>query len=382
MNNIIKIFKKEIRETFRDKKSLMMMLLVPLLIPLVVIGMSALFDFETTEQADNAKKMAFAYDLSDVEKDIADKLDLDLLIGTPRELNEKLKNGEIDYYIYRLDNRFIINRKQSTSSSYLAESFFESYKAYLQANYLAENNIDPMEVLNIVTTEENIIDDGEEESNFFVDYMVQYSFIFIIMAITISTTYPATDATAGERERGTLETLLTFPVKARDVIIGKYLSISVTSILTGLISLTLAIISLVIAGNNFEIYSDANLMLSVSSIIIAVISIMLYSFMISGLCIAIASKSKTFKEAQSALTPVQFISFFPSFIVFLVGVKNSVLLSLIPFLNITLVFGDSVEGNLNIMSVLGMIISSIVIIAILIVVIIKQYKSEKVLFAK
>ena len=44
------------------------------------------------------------------------------------------------------------------------------------------------------------------------------AFVFIIMAITVSATYPATDTTAGERERGTLETLLTFPIKSRDII--------------------------------------------------------------------------------------------------------------------------------------------------------------------
>ena len=61
----------------------------------------------------------------------------------------------------------------------------------------------------------------ETGKNFFANYIKNYAFLFIIMAITLSSTYPATDTTAGERERGTLETLLTFPIKSKDIIIGK-----------------------------------------------------------------------------------------------------------------------------------------------------------------
>lgn len=386
MNSIFKIFKKEIRETFRDKKSLMMMLVVPLFIPLIVIGLSALFDYQTSENVSEIKKFSFAYELSDVEKSILDELEVEVISGTEEELMEKLENDEINFFISKSNdkdpNKFIINHKKNTSANYLVENFIESYKTYVQSNYLASNGVDPVPFLNIVSSEENVIDEGEEEINPMVDYMVQYSFIFIIMAITISATYPATDATAGERERGTLETLLTFPVKSRDIILGKYLNITVSSIVTGILSLILAIISLAIAGNSFSIYEDTTLMLSLQSLIIAVIAIILYSLMISGLCIAIASKSKTFKEAQSALTPIQFISFFPSFIAFLLEVNNSFILSLIPFLNITLLFGDSVSGNLSIINVIGVVLSSILITAILLSVIIKQYKSEKVLFAR
>ena len=62
-------------------------------------------------------------------------------------------------------------------------------------------------------------------------YIKNYAFLFIIMAITVSATYPATDTTAGERERGTLETLLTFPIKSKDIILGKFLGVTVSSVI-------------------------------------------------------------------------------------------------------------------------------------------------------
>ena len=76
-------------------------------------------------------------------------------------------------------------------------------------------------------------------------------------------------------------------------------------------------------------------MYSFASIVFALVIIIAYSFFISGLCIAIASTSKTFKEAQSALTPLTFISLFPGMIAFMIGITTTPILSIVPFLNYT-----------------------------------------------
>ncbi len=232
-------------------------------------------------------------------------------------------------------------------------------------------------VISIITVDKDI----KEVENFYANYIINYAFLFIIMAITVSATYPATDATAGEKERGTLETLLTFPIRSKDIIIGKFLSVSLSSIITGAVSLLLTIISLMIAGNMFKIYDGINLMLPIESIVFATLVIIAYSFLISGLCIAIASRSKSFKEAQSALTPLTFISFFPGMIAFMIKIESSTLLSLVPFLNFTLLFTDITAGTINYLHILLMLISTIAIITIVLGIIIKQYKSEQVLFS-
>ena len=216
----------------------------------------------------------------------------------------------------------------------------------------------------------------------FVSYIKNYAFLFIIMAITVSATYPATDTTAGERERGTLETLLTFPIKSKDIIVGKYLAVTIASILTGIISLILAVISVAIAQNAFSIYEGLNIMFSPISIVLSVIIIIAYSFFISGLCISIASSSKTFKEAQSALTPLTFISLFPGMIAFMIGLTGTPLLSIIPFINYTVVFTDASAGNVDWINIALMLISTIIYIVIVLTYIIKQYKSENILFSK
>ena len=379
MSNLGNILKKELREMFRDKKSLAMMLIIPILIPALVIGMSALFEAQTNKPITEYNKIGFNYELSDIEKDIADNLDIEIISKDKKELESMYSNGEIDLYVTKEDTTYTINGEDNETSTYavaLMDSYFAAYKEAMQTNYLASNNINPSDVTDIITVNKDI----KETENFYGNYIVNYGFLFIIMAITISATYPATDTTAGEKERGTLETLLTFPIKSRDIIVGKFLSVSLSSIITGILSLILMLISLVYANGNFEIYKDTNLMLSTSSLIFAIFVIIAYSLLISGLCIAIASKSKTFKEAQSALTPLTFICFFPGMIAFMAGVNSSHLLSLVPFLNFTLLFQDIVVGNIDIINILLMSLSTIVIIALVLVIIIKQYKSENVLF--
>ena len=380
-NNLWNILKKELRELFRDRKSLAMMLIIPIFIPLLIIGMSALFDSQTNKDVDEYNKIGFAYEMSEVEKSIAEEMNIEIINGSEEELKSQYDNGEIDLYITKDGNKYIINSDASDTSTYstgLMESYYNAYKQYLQQTYLQENNISADEVLNIITVEENLI----EEDNFFANYIKNYAFLFIMMAITVSATYPATDTTAGERERGTLETLLTFPIKSKDIIVGKFLGVTVSSIITGIISLVLAIISLIVTKDMFSIYEGIDIMFTPITILFAVIVIIAYSFFISGLCIAIASTSKTFKEAQSALTPLTFISFFPGMIAFMIGITTTPILSIVPFLNFTLIFTDINNGTIDLVNILLMAISTIIYITIVFVYIIKQYKSEKVLFAK
>ena len=343
-NNLWNILKKELREMFRDKKSLSMMLVIPIFVPLIVLGMSALFEVQANKDIEEYNKIGFAYELSEEEKNIAKELNIEVTEGNENELKTKYENDEIDLYITKDGNKYILNGNDSEVTTYaktLMESYFNVYKEYLQSGYLQANNVNPNDVLNIISVEENIT----EEENMFVSYIRNYAFVFIIMAITVSATYPATDTTAGERERGTLETLLTFPIKSKDIIVGKFLAVTIASILTGIISLILAIISVAIAQNAFSIYEGLNIMFSPISILLSVIIIIAYSFFISGLCIAIASSSKTFKEAQSALTPLTFISLFPGMIAFMIGVIGTPLLSIIPFINYVVVFTDTLTGE-------------------------------------
>lgn len=381
MKNIINVLKKEKTETLRDKKSLAMMLVIPIFIPIILIGISALFNSEINKDVKEYNKIGFSYELTDIEKDILKKSKIDYQSGSIKKIKNLFNKKKINVYVTKKDNMYTIYSDGSQNSLYskeLASSYLETYKTYLQASYLESKSISSSDVLNIITVSEKEI----SESTFYRDFIINYAFMFIVMAITVSATYPSTDSTAGEKERGTLETLLTFPINSRDIIIGKFLSVSISSIITGVLSLLFALGALKISESTFEIFKNTSLTLSFSSIIVSILTIILYSFLISGLCISIASKCKTFKEAQSSLTPLTFISFFPGMIAFMMKIKSSAVLSLIPFINFSTIFSEVSSGKINYLNILLMILSTLIIIFVVLNIIIKQYKSEKVLFSK
>ena len=379
-NNTKNILKKELRRTFRDKKSLLMMLLVPIIIPAFIIGMAAFYNMMGDKNPEEYNKIGFVYELTEEEKAIANELKIDVINGTEDELKEMYKNKDIDLYITKENNTYTINTNNSTNAAYaetLASTYFEALKNNMQAQILTNNNINAVEFFTMVNVDRKVV----EEESMMGSMLKSYGFLFCIMAITIAASYPATDTTAGEKERGTLETLLTFPIKARDIIVGKFLCVSISSIITGILSFALSIVSLNIVQNSFEMFKGGGITYNVPTILCGIALIIAYGILISGISIAVASKSKTFKEAQSSLTLVMFLSFFPGMICSMISVKTTLGLALVPFLNTALIFNDATTGVFNITNIAAAFVSSIIYIAIVLCVIIKQYKSEKVLFS-
>ena len=383
MNNKIKyILKKEIREIFRDKKSLTMMLVTPILIPIIIIGFSSFFNMETENQTKEEASIGFTYELSREELEIANSYNIDVKIGTKKEIKELLKKEEISIYISKKDTIYQINYDENNQDIIaplaIAENYLNSYKTFLQNNYLIRNNVKSEKVLNIIQIEHHNI--GNKQENFFSNYMTSYAFLFIIMAITISATYPSTDTTAGEKERGTLETLLTFPISKKELILGKFISVALSSTITGILGYILALISLKYSEGAFEIYKGINLIPSFTTNLITIFIIICYSLLISSICITIASFSNSFKEAQSTLSPLTMITMFPGMLSLILDIKTNAFISVIPFINYMQIFTDVNKNHINILNIILMFVSTIILIIIMTYLMIRLYKQEKVLF--
>ena len=378
MHKILIVLKKELKETFRDKKSLIMMCIMPIIIPIFIIAMSYMFVSESSEVKD-FNKVGFNYDFVEKEKEIAKAHFIDPVVNKEEELINEFNEGTIKAYVIKENNNYIVHYKDNTSSSIayqLVMSYLDEYKLELQKEYLENHSIDPKEVMDIITVDE----ETTPEDSFLATYMTKITFIYIIMAITIASTYPATDATAGEKERGTLETLFTFPIKSKDIILGKYLSVATSSAITGLLSLILSEAALIYVDHKFEMIRNYNIVFNVGTMLFLVLVIILFSLLVSGITIAMASKSKNFKEAQSALAPLNVIVMLPGFYAFYAEMKTSILTSIIPLLNIHMIFNDVISGNINILHISLMVITTILFIILILSYIIKQYKSEKTLF--
>lgn len=379
MRNIKITIKKELRAIIRDRKSLFMMSLTPLFIPIFVILMSYIYDFMMSEE-EKIYTVGVNYNLSDIEIDIANQNCLDIIYyDSIDNMRNAFDDGKIISYIVKENSNYTIyNNSQSEDGSYAKmyiTNYLDNYNTYLGQLYLLNNNVEPGFVYN------NISYDLIELSgdSMMARQVINMAIVFTIMAMTLTAIYAATDLTAGEKERGTLETLLTYPIKSSELILGKYFSIVISSAITLIISIILCIGSLVFVKYNFAILESVTLNLNMDTILLMFVILFTYSFFISGLCITIASKSKSFKEAQSSLTPVSLIICVPMFLEML-DVKLGGYLSFVPLLNHNFILNDIFSGNINIYNIMIVIISSIVYSLVLMCIIIKQYRSEKVLF--
>ena len=106
MNKTFIILKKELKETFRDKKSLRMMLVMPIIIPLFIILMSSLFVSESREQVKDFNKVGFNYQFSEREKELAKESFIEPVYKSEKELKEDFDNGELNLYVIKTDTVF------------------------------------------------------------------------------------------------------------------------------------------------------------------------------------------------------------------------------------------------------------------------------------
>ncbi len=383
MNNVFITIKKELRTILRDKKSLMMMLITPIMIPLFIFIFSYVYDKLMNTNENEKYYVGINYNLNDIEKNlISENLEIKYYENKD-DMQKAYETNKIDAYVIKTNENYDIYVNDKTKNSSLASNYFanflSNYNDYLAQNYLSEIGADFNKVYKNITY--NYVNlSGSDD---LINTIVTMGFIFAVMAISLTAIYTATDIIASEKERGTLETILTFPIKNEELIIGKYLSIVISCLITSIISIVLTVVSFIIASKMFNIYNEAILNFNFSTITMGLLIMFTFSIFVSGLCIFIASKTKSYKEAQSSLTPVSLFTMIPM-ILDTLGIKMNLTLSLIPIVNhatfLKMIFCQTIGKN-DIMYMLVMFISTIIYSVILIILISKDYKTEKVLFS-
>lgn len=379
-NNIKTTIFKEIRGILRDKKSLRKIILYPLLIPFVIL----LFGFLIGSFEDANYVIGINYQMSEDEKEIVKDLDNTTFkeYSNESELENAYKNEEINGYIVKTDNNYVIYTNESQNSGQMVISFatayLESYNRVLGNNYLVENGIDVEKAFNSIKYETKSV--GGEEIDLLFSTISNLIIAYIAMIIVMVSIVVVTDATSGEKERGTLETILTFPVRSSELILGKYIASTLLAFIVGLISYLLTIPSFYIGKSvlSFEIYNELVYTTSFGAVILSIFIILLTSLLASGLCLALSGKAKTYKEAQSSLQFLTMLPMIPYFMEFM-EIDNFIF-NLIPIANCSALFNDVVANSIDIKSLIIIITSTIIYIVLIIVYISKQYKKEEILF--
>jgi sodium transport system permease protein len=173
-------------------------------------------------------------------------------------------------------------------------------------------------------------------------------YVLILMCLT-GAIYPAVDLTAGEKERGTMETLLTSPVGRTHLVMGKCLVVLTASLVTTLLSLSSTWGSFVLAKRLVfrGMSGGVQLPLTMDLASLAAVFVMMLplALFFSATMLAIALFSRSSKEAQSYLQPLLIVTILPAVASLLPGVELNSRLALVPVVNVSLVAKEILSGT-------------------------------------
>ncbi len=390
------VARKEFVEMIRDRKTLLFMVVLPVvIIPLlgnVVIDFTmdavkeeatktleyAVFDDVGEPEVEAALERAPAFakvELSDREgikaAIAADEIDFALVIPEVDRSQEPLQ-VELHYD----------NASATSSVKKRVHGALEGYGEQLRDAKLAEVGATTPEARQLLLEPMAVVDRGtasaREVAGEAAGSMLPY--IFIMFAL-LGALYPAIDLGAGEKERGTLETLLLAPVRRRDIVIGKFLVIFGA----GVVSATLVVITLTVwiavkmesvAGGPGELLST----ISPIDMFLAWVVVLPITAVFAAILLSISIYAKSFKEAQSYSAPLQILAILPAMAPMLPGVELGWGTAMIPVTNVSLAIKEIIKGTIDPMMLVVIVTSSSLIAGALLGLCTWWFSREEVLF--
>lgn len=184
--------------------------------------------------------------------------------------------------------------------------------------------------------------------------------IVLLMMLMIGALYPAVDLTAGEKERGTLETLLVASVRPVDVMAAKYLTVAIVAVSSALANLAAMGLTFGVGLSMGPV--NTTFRLGITQVLVMLACLVPAALLFAGVSLAVSSTARTFKEGQSLMTPVLLVGLAPALLSQMPGIELTNVTALIPLLNVALLIKASVLGNATALQVL-LTVGSVLIFA-------------------
>ena len=336
------IAKKEVIEFARDWRTIMAIIVIPILMfPLLFIMFPLLLESEAAEL--DSLQVDVIIQTNDMPDDLMNEINSTSIsisfetltnnstLADPGNDIERLRSLSTDA-ILRIEQRgdiwyyAIIHISTSESSNEARSRLIQSLATWEQnetQRRITEQGLDADSTLNPLRWDGEI-SSGDVATQGEQAGMVLSLFIPLVLAVWTfsSAIQPSIDMTAGERERGTLEALLSLPCTRNELLIGKWLGVAT---ITG-VGVVLQICGLLFAIGYLASSSVIGVpQLSLYAVLLIVISIMLFAIMVVALELAIAMRSHSVKEAGSILGPAIILIVFPALftqVINLDGVEN------------------------------------------------------------
>ncbi|PJA26187.1 MAG: hypothetical protein CO189_12310 [candidate division Zixibacteria bacterium CG_4_9_14_3_um_filter_46_8] len=394
MSKVWTIYRKELLDILRDRRTIISMVVIPIvLFPAMTIGFSALVSMQLKKSQAEIQKISvdgaenFPELLDRLEKakelEVAPSTDyrlaitqkkLSAAIVIPDSADLKIQSGdsaEIDVY-------FDAAEVKSEFAKDKVLKILSEFADSIIAKRLETLGAKP-EMLRPLPIKSHNIASEEKMSGFVLAIFLPYMIIILTM---IGATYPAIDLTAGEKERGTLETILASPASRFDIAAGKFLTIFTASIITALLSVTslTATIGLGIASFAEMGQSPIAFRMQPLAFVVLVILMIPVSCLFSSVLMTISLFAKSYKEAQSYITPAMFVVILPAMVSFIPGVELDFKLSIVPIVNVSLVAKEALMGNFRWGYLVSVFLSTALLASIAVFVAKRQFEREEVLF--
>jgi sodium transport system permease protein len=175
--------------------------------------------------------------------------------------------------------------------------------------------------------------------------MVPYFFVIFCF---MGAMYPAIDLAAGEKERGTMETLLTAPVSRFQILLGKFAVVVLTGILSAAVSM-LGIYVAVLQVKEIppELLAMIMGILDVQTIVLVLSLLLPLTVFFAAFLLSLSIFAKSYKEAQSLISPLTFVVILPMMVGLMPGIELDPVTALIPVLNVSLATKEIIAGTIK-----------------------------------
>lgn len=432
------LLKKELLDVFRDKKAIIMMVLVPILLyPLIFFGSMAVMTMIQSNMEEGEYKVAIVASDDGALKSAVEKhnenakveaqekaetestdqgnssddsvsqknsastsangiaTDVLTLVDAPSgDYQEALQNEELDAYVTSSKDSSgktvyeVYYVSSITNSSYAAgivrdvvdELSREESKEKIQAA-----GLDADVIMNPVVYESEDLASSEQSAGSILGMILPF---LLVLSLLMGTMYPAIDVTAGEKERGTLETLLTLPVSNREIIFSKFFTVAIIGIISALLNIVsiafMGIYMIRLMGDAMESmgisFAGIDIGKFIPAIIFTVLAILAFSLFISAVTMCITSLAKSYKEANNYITPLMMVVMLTGYIGFIPNIELTHTMSLVPVANICLMIKNLLLFKVEYKLVAVVLMSNVLYAIVAVLILSRIYDSENVLF--
>ncbi|MCR5234969.1 MAG: ABC transporter permease subunit, partial [Lachnospiraceae bacterium] len=399
---LLALFKRELRDILRDKKTIVMMVVVPIVLyPLLIIGMTLLMTAIISGQEEKTYKAAFynESELSDTIKRIIDEADeddftYDIRVVELKGQDEKayedaLNNEEINVYVKKLDDGsygifYLSAKTDSETAAYGLRDIFAVYRDELRSERIEEAGMSVDAVFYPI--EYNLKDESSTEESI-GSKMGSFIPFFVITVILLGAIYPSIDVTAGERERGTLETLLTLPVTNFEMIMSKFLAVSVIACITAMLNVlsmggAVAFLVMSSISSLSELNISIDFSMFIPGILFTIVVMMCFALLVTAICMCVCVFAHNFKEANNYITPVMLVFMFSSYAAMLPDLELNAGTAAVPVVNVSLLVRELFKFNYDYALFFVVLFSTVAYSLIAIWILAHIYNSEAVLFSE